>query len=41
MFHTYSAIFSTFEYVIKQYFMQNKKFSNLEQKMSYFSNFGL
>ena len=33
---------SILEYVIKQYFMQNKKFSNLEPKMSYlYYNFGL
>ena len=32
---------SIFEYVIKQYFMQNKKFSNLEPKMLYLYNFGL
>ena len=41
MFHVYSDIFSTVEYVNKQYFMQNKEFSNLEPKMSYLLNFGL
>ena len=41
MFHVYSGIFSTVEYVNKQYFMQNKEFSNLEPKMSYLLNFGL
>ena len=41
MFHAYSGIFSTVEYVNKQYFMQNKEFSNLEPKMSYLLNFGL
>ena len=41
MFHAYSGILSTLEYVIKQYFMQNKEFSNLEPKMSYLLNFGL
>ena len=38
MFHAYAG---TLEYVIKQYFMQNKIFSNLEPKMSYLRNFGL
>ena len=41
MFHAYSGILSTLEYVIKQYFMQNKEFSNLEAKVSYLCNFGL
>ena len=41
MFHAYSGIFSTLEYVIKKYFMQNKIFQNLDQKMSYLCNFGL
>ena len=33
--------FSNFKYVIKQYFTQNKQFSNLEPKMSYLCNFRL
>ena len=41
MFHAYAGIFSTLEYVIKQYFVQNKKFSNLEPKMSYLCYFSL
>ena len=32
---------STSQYVIKQYFMQNKQFSNLQPKMSNICNFGL
>ena len=40
MFHAYLGILSTLEYVIKQYFMQNKGFSNLEPKMPYLRNFG-
>ena len=39
MFHAYSGIFSTRKYVIKQYFMKNKKFLNLEQKLSYLCNY--
>ena len=41
IFFPYSGIFRTLEYVIKQYFMQNQTFSNLERKMSYLCNFGL
>ena len=41
MFHAYSGIFNTLEYVIKQSSMQNKNFLNLEQKMPYLCNFGL
>ena len=41
MFHAYSGIFSTLEFVTKQYFMQNRNFSNLERKMSYLCNSGL
>ena len=33
--------FTILEYIIKQYFMQNKRFSNLKLKMSYLGNFGL
>ena len=32
---------STFKYVMKQHFKQNKQFSNREPKMSYLCNFGL
>ena len=41
MFNAHSGKFSNPEYAIKQYFMENKKFSNLEQKMSYLCNFGI
>ena len=41
MFHAYAGTFGTLEYVIKQSFMQNKKLSNLEPKMSCLCNFEL